>query len=104
MEGILAGAIIGDIAGRGLVSLLVRPLLARVSVLWLELRFFLGTRLMKSSCFSFLCPTVAAERAVDCVTRRGAFYDLCGNRLSELTHGINIVRYSDGTTRKVMVK
>lgn len=33
-----------------------------------------------------------------------SWYDLCGRRLNKLTKGINIIRYSDGTSKKVLVK
>lgn len=32
------------------------------------------------------------------------YYDLSGRRFSGLQRGLNIIRYSDGTSRKVMVK
>lgn len=41
----------------------------------------------------------AADSAVEV-----ARYDLMGNRMTEPTEGVNIVRYSDGSSRKVMVK
>lgn len=33
-----------------------------------------------------------------------AIYDLQGNRHKTVTSGINIVRYSDGSIRKIMVR
>ena len=33
-----------------------------------------------------------------------SWYDLCGRRLNKPTKGINIIRYSDGTTRKFLIK
>lgn len=33
-----------------------------------------------------------------------SWYDLCGRRLNKPTKGINIIRYSDGTSKKVLVK
>ena len=33
-----------------------------------------------------------------------AWYSLDGKKLSKPQKGINIIRYSDGTTRKVLVK
>ena len=33
-----------------------------------------------------------------------ARYDIHGRQLKQPTHGINIVRYSDGTAKKVIVK
>ena len=33
-----------------------------------------------------------------------SFYDISGRRISETQKGINIIRNSDGTTRKVLVK
>ena len=32
------------------------------------------------------------------------YYDLQGRKIAEPQKGINIIRYSDGSTRKVMVK
>ena len=32
------------------------------------------------------------------------YYDLSGRRLAGKQRGVNIVRYSDGTSRKIMVK
>lgn len=32
------------------------------------------------------------------------YYDLSGRRLASKQRGVNIVRYSDGTSRKIMVK
>ena len=32
------------------------------------------------------------------------YYDLSGSRLAGKQRGVNIVRYSDGTSRKIMVK
>ena len=32
------------------------------------------------------------------------YYDLGGRRLADKQRGVNIVRYSDGTSRKIMVK
>ena len=32
------------------------------------------------------------------------YYDIGGRNLNEPQHGINIVKYSDGTARKVLVK
>ena len=34
----------------------------------------------------------------------GGAYDLNGRRLARMQRGLNIVRYADGSTRKVMVK
>ena len=33
-----------------------------------------------------------------------SFYDLTGRGFNAKQHGVNIVRYTDGTTRKIMVK
>ena len=32
------------------------------------------------------------------------YYDLSGRRLAGKQRGVNIMRYSDGTSRKIMVK
>ena len=37
-------------------------------------------------------------------TEEGAIYDLQGRKLTALQNGINILRYSDGTARKVLLK
>jgi hypothetical protein len=34
----------------------------------------------------------------------GSWYDLSGRRISEPQHGLNIIRYSDGSAKKVLVK
>ncbi|MCI7051515.1 MAG: leucine-rich repeat domain-containing protein [Bacteroidales bacterium] len=44
---------------------------------------------------------VEVETAVPSVT---GYYDLSGRRFSGQQRGLNIIRYSDGTSRKVMVK
>ncbi|MDE7412558.1 MAG: Omp28-related outer membrane protein [Muribaculaceae bacterium] len=47
---------------------------------------------------SGIAGTISTENAVD------AIYDLTGNRLRSMQPGLNIVRYSDGTTKKVLIK
>ena len=37
-------------------------------------------------------------------TGKGAIYDLQGRKVTNPQKGINIIRYSDGTTRMVLVK
>ena len=37
-------------------------------------------------------------------TKNAMFFDMKGNRIDNLHHGINIIRHSNGTTRKVIVK
>ena len=38
------------------------------------------------------------------LTMSAGIYDLNGRRLTKMQRGLNIVRYADGTTRKVMIK
>ena len=59
---------------------------------------FIGSNLVKR-----LFHDVKDIRVVglDCITD---YYDLCGKRLEGKQRGPVIVRYNDGSTRKVMVK
>ena len=41
---------------------------------------------------------------VDALTGNETIYDVQGKRISKLQHGINIIRMTDGTTRKVVVE
>ncbi len=50
-----------------------------------------------------LLPT-AVERPADSAPVPVAYYDLSGRRLSKPVRGVNIVRYSDGSSRRVMVR
>ncbi len=45
--------------------------------------------------------TVVAEKAEPVIV---GYYDLCGRKLNGSQRGVNIVRYSDGTAKKVFVK
>lgn len=47
---------------------------------------------------------IVAVRPENGLAQPAAVYDLNGRRLNSLQRGLNIVRYSDGTARKVMVK
>lgn len=38
------------------------------------------------------------------VSAISGYYDLSGRRLAGKQRGVNIMRYSDGTSRKIMVK
>lgn len=38
------------------------------------------------------------------VSSISGYYDLSGRRLAGKQRGVNIMRYSDGTSRKIMVK
>ena len=54
-----------------------------------------------------LCNTPSAIGNVEAETAAPTvigYYDLSGRRLSGQQRGLNIIRYSDGTSRKVMVK
>ena len=51
---------------------------------------------------SLLADGIKAHDALDVHGER--WYDLQGRKIAELQKGINIIRYSDGSTRKVMVK
>lgn len=50
-----------------------------------------------------LLPT-GVERPADSAPVPVAYYDLSGRRLSKPVRGVNIVRYSDGSSRRVMVR
>ena len=54
--------------------------------------------------FFYINPTAVENIAADCNAVEVERYDLNGVRLNEPQRGINIVRMSDGTVRKVMVK
>lgn len=56
---------------------------------------------------TFNQPTTTAVESVATATTKGEpveRFNLSGQKLSAPQHGVNIVRYSDGTTRKVIVK
>jgi len=46
----------------------------------------------------------AINEVVATMPAEGRIYDIQGRQFSELQPGVNIVRYSDGTTRKILVK
>ena len=55
-------------------------------------------------CYSDINSISANEFISDCSAEETERFDISGNRLSAPSKGINIVRYSDGSVRKVIVK
>ena len=43
-------------------------------------------------------------KTIQNVQRKDDYYQLNGVKLNKLQKGVNIIRYTDGTTRKVLVK
>lgn len=64
---------------------------------------FIGYGPAINVCFFSSSPTgISAAASAPPTNSIIGIFDLSGNRLKELKRGVNIVRYSDGTTRKVI--